>query len=97
MINDDWKNQTSVRGSSNVGDFVGKHPETGDDWIVWFSLVGQGTPPDGQTYCHSARITQADSVTITDLSHQLGLNHYTGSRRYLNTVSSNAGGRCWHK
>jgi len=95
MINDDWKNQTSVRGSSNVGDFVGKHPETGDDWIVWFSLVGQGTPPDGQTYCHSARITQADSVTITDLSHQLGLNHYTGSRRYLNTVSSNAGGRCW--
>ena len=95
LINDDWKSQTAVRGSSNVGDFVGKHPETGDDWIVWFSLVGQGTPPDGQTYCHSARITQADSVTITDLSSQLGLNHYTGSRRYLNTVSSNAGGRCW--
>ena len=95
LINDDWKSQTAIKGSSNVGDFVGKHPETGDDWIVWFSLVGQGTPPDGQTYCHSARITQGDSVTITDLSSQLGLNHYTGSRRYLNTVSSNAGGRCW--
>lgn len=95
LINDDWKTQTSIKGSSNVGDFVGKHPDTGDDWIVWFTLVGEGHGSNGQTYCHSARITQADSVTITDLSSQLGLNHYTGSRRYLNAASTNAGGRCW--
>lgn len=102
LINDDWKSQTAVKGSSNVGDFVGKHPDTGDDWIVWFSLMGEGTTnsalahsPVGQTYCHSARITQADSVTITDLSSQMGLNELTGSRRYRNAASSNAGGRCW--
>jgi hypothetical protein len=95
LINDDWKSQTTVKGSSNVGDFVGKHPETGDDWIVWFSLIGEGAGSTGQTYCHSARITQDDSVTITDISSQLGLNELTGSRRYVNGASANAGGRCW--
>lgn len=94
LVNEDWKSQTTIKGSSNVGDFVGKAPN-GDDWIVWFSLVGEGNPPDGQTYCHSARITQADSVTITDLSDQMGLSELTGSRRYTNSISSNAGGRCW--
>jgi len=94
LVNEDWKSQTSIKGSSNVGDFVGKAPN-GDDWVVWFSLMGEGNPPDGQTYCHSARITQADSVTITDISEQMGLSELTGSRRYLNTQSTNAGGRCW--
>jgi len=99
LVNDDWKSQTAVKGSSNVGDFVGKAPN-GDDWVVWFSLVGGGDPNGdsdnlGQMYCHSARITQADSVTITDLSHQIGLSELTGSRRYTNGISTNAGGRCW--
>ena len=98
-MNDDWKSQTDVKASSNVGDFVGKAPN-GDDWIVWFSLVGGGDPNGstanlGQMYCHSARITQADSVTITDLSNQIGLSEVTGSRRYINGTSANAGGRCW--